>query len=282
MASYDLIDHYLERLHGQLRWRGDVAEIDVELRDHLYSAAERLEEDGAHHEEAQQDVLARFGEPGNVALSFASVGKRGIAVPTNFTRRTGTFAVLGSMGWLIVTAGFGLAWTFDEFSGDWEERSQIAWVLGSIGLLASVIATAFLIAALDRRHGGLGVIGRIGIGLAGIAALTSILSWAFFLWGLLIGAGAALVSTAISRRGIAPIGPTMTFGITPVVSLLTFAVLRSLEVGTADQWGDYPIANRAAIVVGCVGFAIATFGLGRWLRRETPVDPANLPVVATA
>lgn len=282
MASYDLIDDYLGQLRSQLRWRGDVAEIDVELRDHLYSAAERLEDDGADHNDAQRAVLTRFGESRSVALSFASVGKRGIAVPTRFSRKSGTFAVAASLGWLVVAGAFGLAWAFESASGEWERRSRIAWSVGTISLVVSVLATAVLIAALDRRHGGLGVIGRVGIGLAAIAAVTSLVSWLFVLWGFLIGVSAVLISTAIVRRGVAPRGPTLVFGTTPVISLLTYLVLRGLHVGTPDQWGDYPIADRTTVVVGCIGFAAATFGLGRWLRKETPVDPADLPVVATA
>jgi hypothetical protein len=282
MASYHLIDAYLERLRGQMRWHGDAAAIDVELRDHLQSAAERLKDGGVDHEDAQRDVLARFGEASNVALSFASAGKRGIAVPTTFTRKSGTVALVGAVVWLVVMSGFGLAWIFEEQSGTWERRSQTAWSVGSIGLLCSVVATALLIAALDRRHGGLGLLGRVGIGLAALAAITSIVSWLFVVWGFLIGLSAILVSTAIVRRGIAPIGPTAIFGATPLISFLAFAVLRGLEVGTADRWGDYAIADRTAVVVGCMGFAAGMFGLGRWLRSEAPVDPADLSLLVTA
>ena len=281
MASYHLIDTYLATLRNQLRWRGDTDEIDVELRDHLYSAAERLVNDGIAQDDAQNEVLARFGDPATVALSFASAGKRGLAVPTNFTQTAGTIAMIASLGWLLVLGAWGLSWIIEEQSGQWEGWSQAAFSVATISLIGSVLATALLVAALDRRHGGLGVIGQIGIGLAGLSAVTSIVSWLFVVWGLLIGSSAILIAAAIVRRGIAPVGPTVIFGLTPVISFLSFAILRGLEVGTADQWGDYQIAEVVSLAVGCVGFVAATFGLGRWLHRETPIDQADLLRAAT-
>lgn len=280
MAGDHLIDDYLATVRSRLRWRHDLDDIEAELRDHLCSATERLIDAGIDDEEAHHRVLDRFGDSGDVAVAFASAGSRGVALPTKFSRAGGAAALFAAAGWLVAASAFGLAWIFEHRTGDWGGRSQVAWGLGSISLLASMVATAFLVRALDRRHGGLGVLGRLGIALAALASVASIISWFFVLWGLLLGTGAVLITLAILGRDLAPLVPTVTFGATAVVSALTFAVLRGLEVGTADEWGDYPIANRTTIAVACVGFAAACFGLGRWLRSETPVDPADLPAVA--
>jgi hypothetical protein len=62
---------------------------------------------------------------------------------------------------------------------------------------------------------------------------------------------------------------------------VTWVVLRLLEVGTPDEWGDYWVAGWAGIATGSVILSGGMVGLGRWLATESPVgeQPAH-PVAA--
>ena len=102
MAGYALIDSHLEKVRAGLAHRADVAEVIAELEDHLYSAAERAEADGAEVRAAQEATLARFGDPGVVATAFATNARGGVAVPTSFTRSAGSVALVGAFLWLTV------------------------------------------------------------------------------------------------------------------------------------------------------------------------------------
>ena len=109
MAGYALIDSHLEKVRAGLAHRADVAEVIAELEDHLYSAAERAEADGAEVRAAQEATLARFGDPGVVATAFATNARGGVAVPTSFTRSAGSVALVGAFLWLTFPAMWWIA-----------------------------------------------------------------------------------------------------------------------------------------------------------------------------
>lgn len=277
MAGHHLIDAYLGTLARRLGWRGDHHDVDSELRDHLYCAVERLEADGVDSHRAQMQVLDDFGDPTVVTAAFATSGSRGLALPTSFTAGAGRAARAGSAAWIVLAVAWTVSQLFDS-DGGWAVRSQISYVVGWIGLLVGVVVTTAVLAALDTRHGGLGVIGRTGTALAGLGVVASMLGWLIAGWGLLVGIGALLISMAVIRRGLAPRVPTAFLGASWCTAIALFVVLEEVVgLGTADEWGDHPWARVVAVGIGSVGMAAGLWGLGSWLASEQPV---NLDVVA--
>lgn len=277
MAGHHMIDTYLETLARRLSWRGDHRDVDSELRDHLYCAVERLEADGVDSERAQMRVLDDFGDPAVVTAAFATSGSRGLALPTGFTAAAGRLARLGSAAWIVLAAAWFAAQIFDR-GGEWGAKSQISYVVGWIGLLVAVVVTTTVLAALDTRHGGLGVIGRTGTVLAGLGVVASVAGWLIAGWGLLVGIGALLISMAVIRRGLAPRVPTALLGASWCTAIAFFVVLEEVVgLGTADEWGDHQWARVVAVGVGSAGMAAGLWGIGRWLGSEQPV---NIDVVA--
>ena len=88
----------------------------------------------------------------------------------------------------------------------------------------------------------------------------------------LIGLGVLLFAISLLRRDVSPRLWTAVWGSGMAVGAISWYVLRWLEVGTRDQWGDYPLAVGIALPIGIVIMAIGLFGIGRWLHHEQPVD----------
>ena len=104
MAGHELIDSYLADVARRLAWRPDVEAITDELRDHLYCAVERRTAAGIQPVAAQTETLTDFGPPGDTAMSFATSGTDGLAVPTSFTVSAGRIAIASAVGWVLVPA----------------------------------------------------------------------------------------------------------------------------------------------------------------------------------
>lgn len=278
MANYDLIDNYLATLCSRLRWRGETDDIDSELRDHLYTAAESLEADGLDRRSAQLQVLDRFGEPDAVSAAFAASGTTGLAVPTEFTRTAGKLALIAAAAWCAVAAGWTMSYVIEERSGRWEGTSaQTSWMIGATALLGAAALTVAVLFALHRRHGGLGIMGTAGIGIAGLGAAAGILGWFVWGWGLLIGLGTLVIALAVLHRGMAPQLPTILLAAAWPLAGAIAGSLRLAEAGRQDQWGDYPLSITVGLAAGCLTFAAGLTGIGRWLLAEEPVDQQLQP-----
>lgn len=189
-------------------------------------------------------------------------------MPTKFTRLAGIAAIVSAVLWAASAA----MWLVDHFL-DPSGRAEIA--VGSAAFMTLVGAAAssgLLIIGLHRRHGGLGPLGAIGLALVGVGVVATLMFWFVMGWGLLLAAGMLLVALAVHARGLAPTAATVAFGGGWSIGVITWSVLRVLEVGTRDQWGDYPIVSPTAIAVGVAILAPGLIGLGRWLSTETPQD----------
>lgn len=272
MAGHHLIDAYLETLADQLRWRGDHADVDSELRDHLYCAAEHLEARGIDADDAQRQVLLKFGDPTVVTAAFATTGSRGLALPTQFTTRAGRLAHVATAGWLVLGVGWNFMHYFDANQG-WSAPTQASYIVAWVGLLIAAGVTVVVLAALDRRHGGLGILGRAGAIIAGLGVVASVLGWLIAGWGSLIGIGCLLVAIAVLKRDIAPRLPMLLMAASWLVAVPLFGLLEFTGAGSPDQWGDHPLASLIAVSIGAVGMAIGVTGVGRWLASEQPVNP---------
>ena len=173
----------------------------------------------------------------------------------------------------------GTSAAIEDVSGQWEGRAQLVFIFGTGALIGAAVLTVVVLSALHERHGGLGLVGYAGIGLAALGTAACFVSWFVFGWAGLIGAGILLISAAMWHRGLAPRWPTMVFGGSWAVAWLTGVGLRFFEVGPRDEWGDYPVAFAAMIGTGAVLVAVGLVGIGRWLATEElePVPAVVLP-----
>lgn len=274
MARHELIEGYLARLAEEVRWRDDADDVLAEARDHLSTAVERAVARGTDPEVAQREALAAFGDPPVVARALATT-RRGVALPTSATRSAGRSALLGAAAWVL----FPLAW----WSGSaLEDRGAaagpVAYWVGTGALAVAVVLTLIALDGLFVRHGGPGVAGWVARILAAVAVAATFLAWFIPGWGLLIGSAAAVTAIALWREHLAPRWGLAALGAGWLGGIATFAVLRVLEVGRVDEWGDYPAAVNGGLTVGCGLTAVGLLIVGRWLAGEAP---AELPAGGT-
>jgi hypothetical protein len=287
MADYVLIDGYLESLRSSIRWCRDLDDVIAEMEDHLISATERFEARGTERMAAQQRTLDQFGDPKILAVAFASTPTGGLAVPTTFTKSAGLFAIVSAVAWIIGLVAVATSAGLPDATGVDPEQfvansQTLAFIIGSASLLAGGVLMLVSMIGLYRRHGSLGILGIGGLAVTGLGVVTLLVAWAFALWMTLIGIGVLLFAISLLRRDLSPRLWTSVWGGGMAVGAVTWFVLRGLEIGNPDQWGDYPLAVAFALPIGIVIMAIGLAGVGRWLRNEEPVDLAPSEPLRTA
>ena len=198
-------------------------------------------------------------------------------MPTPSTKSVGVVAMLAAALWL----AFPLSWLIlaaaDDGQGNWDTISQIIFMAGTLGLIAAAGLTIAVMVGLRERLGGLGLLATVGMVFLGLGAAASVFSWFIPGWATPMAIGGALFATAMVKVGIAPRWPTIAIGSAWVLGMSTWVVLRSVEFGGVDEWGDYPAASLVALITGSVIFAAGLGALGRWLHDEEPVvlDPVE-------
>jgi hypothetical protein len=264
VARYALIDGYLDTMRTNIRWRRDLDDLVSEMEDHLYSTVEFMVSTGIETDAAQRTTLTRFGEPDVLAAVYASTDTGGLAVPTTFTRRAGLFALVSAGFWLAgALSHLFMTINSDEWQLAYMALSAFILVGGVLGLLAMI--------GINKRMGGLGTVGMIGLGIAAFGVFTSLVAWAVFLWMTVQGVGYLVFGYSVLRRDIAPRLPTLLVSSGFVVGSIAFVVANLLKVGWRDSYGDYPLAWAIGTVTGIVILAVGLIGWGTWLRGEEPV-----------
>lgn len=89
MAEPRLIEAYLTELRYSVAKLDDADEIIEEVADHLYTALERLTKEGLDMANAESQALGQFGSASLVSQVFNEEAKRGGAISTSLTRRSG-------------------------------------------------------------------------------------------------------------------------------------------------------------------------------------------------
>jgi hypothetical protein len=278
VAGHDLIEDYLAALHDELGWCPDVDDVVAEARDHLWSAADVEASGGADAVTAQAVALTRFGDAALVARALATTPHGGLAIPTHFTRDAGAMAIGAAVLWPLVLVCWMVSGLLDD--GDWGPVPMIPWLAGVGCLLSGVGLTLVAMMALGRRLGGFGPVGRIGMVLVGVALPAAIMAWFTLGWSALVGLGVTLCAVAAWPARLAPRWALLVVGTAGPIAAVTRATLRSLEVGQPDEWGDYPVATYGSISVLAGLLCVGLWGLGQWLRHETPASlgaPARVP-----
>ena len=265
MARYTLIEGYLDTMRTNIRWRRDLDDLVCEMEDHLYSAVEFMVSRGVEPEAAQRTTLTRFGEPDVLTAVYASTDSGGLAVPTTFTKRAGTFALLSAGFWLAgALSHLFMTINSEEWQPAYMALSAFILVGGVLGLLAMI--------GMNKRVGGLGTVGMIGLGIAAFGVFTSLVAWAVFLWMTVQGVGYLVFGYAVLRRDITPRLPTLFVSGGFIVGSIAFVVMNILKVGWRDSYGDYPLAWTIGAVLGIAILALGFIGWGTWLRSEDPVS----------
>jgi hypothetical protein len=249
-ADHRLVQAYLVELRHSLAGihTDDAEEIIAEVEDHLWEAAARY---------GELEALARFGTPNLVAATFHSEARKGAAVPTTFTKRAGLIAALSPLflalgAWAneLTDRGFahGVAVLF-------EVMAFPAVILGILGLRA--------------RHGGLGLLGRIGFWAFAAGPVFSIwIPWA----GIVITGGLwafafTLLGTAMLRAGVLPRPAIVLFGFSAAGSVLVAAFVTMAGRDFGDGW-------FVPLVLQFAGFT--WLGWAMW-REEVLATPGTGP-----
>jgi hypothetical protein len=276
MAEHAVIDRYLSELEREVRWFRDAEEIIEEVADHLLEAVAVHTRRGLDRIAAQKRALTEFGDPTLVGRAFASTRSGGIAMPTEFTRRSGVALVASSFLWL-VALGF-IYWSdVADRTRPWEGLPMALYLIGTFTLIAAGALLAIGILGINRRHGGaLGNTGRLAFWIAALTGVTAFGSWAWGVWLTLFGIGAIVLAIAVHRSEIAPrtagllvgIGGGLAAGAAWVFQLTSETV--SLGSGAFTAW----------IFAGLVIYSVGLASLGMWLKTEEPVDQPD--PIATA
>ncbi len=151
-----------------------------------------------------------------MASAFATTPQGGLAVPTRSTRRAGTLALVAAVLWLTTLAvrwlaGVAEPWgrvTYDALG----TASSIWYTIGAAALLGASALTFVVPLGLDRRLGGLGVVGQVGLVFPGLSVVGALAAWVFMGWGLMLTIGTLLVASATLRRDVAPRPPMVAIG----------------------------------------------------------------------
>lgn len=287
MANYALIDGYLESLRSSIRWRRDLDDVIAEIEDHLISATERFEARGSEHLAAQQRTLDEFGDPKVLAVAFASTPTGGIAVPTTSTNTAGLFAIVSALVWIVGLVAIAVSAGLPDATGVEPDQfvangQTLAFMVGSASLLAAGVAMLVAMVGMYRRHAGLGIAGIVGLGITSLGVAALLVAWAFALWMTLIGIGVLVFAIPLIGRDLAPRASTVLWGGGMASGAIVWYVLRWMEVGDPDRWGDYPLATAIALPIGVISMAIGLAGIGRWLRSEEPADLTPSEPLTTA
>lgn len=253
MAEPGLIPSYLTELRYSLSKLGDVDEILAEVEDHLDTTVEHLVARGMSTAGAEAQALARFGTPSLVARVHVEEARRGAAVSTRFTRRAGLAAMAAPplMVGGIVVAGMG-GGSKQPFSG-----------IGVAMALTAVAALVLALAGLRKRHGGLGVLGRVAFWLAILAYPMALpFGWnGMIILAVQLGVVVMLYGVGMLRAGILPWPAVVMFAFTwPLWAPIAF-VITELD-DDAGKFSIFPIA------VTLLGF----MWLGRAMWREPALD----------
>ncbi len=271
MADHLTIDDYLHAMRTHLRNRHDRVELLDEVEDHLRSTAERHVASGRSPVAAESETIGSFGDPLVIADALADANGAA-AVPTHFTRSIGRVAMIGSLAWVALPVAFWSSHVLEQRGRDWEGTPQVLFMGGTASLAAGASITLLLMLALRQRHGGFRVAATVGVGVCGLAVAASMVAWAIPLWTAILAIGCGLVAAEVLRRGSAPTGWAVTLAAAWPAGLATLVLLRSMQFGEVDEWGDYPAAYLTGMTVGCALMTASLIGLGHWLGNEQPVD----------
>ena len=182
---------------------------------------------------------------------------------TRFSNDTARLVGLGgAAAWLLLAIAWQVSAVLDAQRG-WEGPATGLFFAGFVGLLLGGLA----LAAMALHPAGPSARPRtqiVGYALLGFALVVSFIAgWAVPAWALAYGLAMLVLGwsrTASTREWIA--------GAAFVAAAIAWFALSAMEVGTADIYGDYPVAWQTAWWTAGIGGAL---GLMSW-ARSMPAD----------
>ena len=258
-ASPRTIDGYLRDLRPRLRSVSDADDLVAEVEDHLRAAAAHLVEEGHFDPSAaESQAIADYGSPASVATGFRRGARQGGAIPTRFTRLSGLAAMATPLMLL-----FGSLFNQGPAKGP-------VHGLGVFLQTASYVTLMVAIIGLIRRHGGLGRMRWVIVGLLVAApVLPFVLSWVGLVLGIVALATALVIlSVGLYRAAILP-RPAILLLFSAPAGFLLAALVITLAGRDTGQAGRY----AAVIAAGIALAALAWFGWALW--REPSLEPGE-------
>lgn len=181
------------------------------------------------------------------------------------SHKYGTAAIVSGLLWVAVAALFGLAEISESRSGVFGDAERTVWGVMTVAIVTAGVLVVTVLIGLRRRL-DLGRGGMVGIVLAGLGSAAGIMSWAFPVWGGLLGVGMSIFGVALIRGSEAPRPAAAAFGFGMLSGIVTFIVLDLMKVGPTNSYGDHPVAWAAGLTTMMLVSAFGLIGIGRWLR----------------
>jgi hypothetical protein len=252
------IDSYIADLQRRLRRLDDADDLVAEVEDHLRAAAAHLvSSDGLDQQEAEEHAIDSYGTPAKVAAGFRRGARQGGAIPTRFTRLSGLAAMATPLMLLF---------------GSIFNRGPAKGPVHGLGVFLQVASYATLVIAivgLVVRHGGLGRMRWVIVGLLVAAPALAFAGYPGLVAGILaLVAALAIMSVGLYRAAILPRPAILLLFSAPAWFLVAAFVVTVAGGDAGDDAGRYGAVVAASVAL----IALAWFGWALW--REPPLDRA--------
>lgn len=183
--------------------------------------------------------------------------------PSSSARAVG---LVGAGAWLVLAIAWQVSAVLDARRG-WEGPASGMFFLGLAGLLLGGVALAGM--SLHRMDPPAHPKAKVfGLVLLAVALVVSFIAgWAVPVWTLAYGLALLVLAWSSSVST-----PAWIAGAALTAASVAWYALSALEVGTADVYGDYPVAWQTAWWIAAVG---AAAGLVWWARSLPTGEPAS-------
>ena len=260
MKTSNAIDNYVTDLRRKVaRIKGSDDIVD-EAEDHLLAAADALKRSGMPTAEAETRAVADYGDTRTVVRGFKRASRQRGAIATRLTRLGGIACM--ALPFLLF-AGLTL-----NGGAHGDEPAHSLGVIAEVLLYPTLLAS---VAALVKRHGGLGRIGWLMlVALAVSPLLVFPLSYfgvalAMIIYAVVFG----VLSVTLYRAAILPRPAVLVAFSAPLVYAVVALVVALTGGDTKDSY---------YIPIFVVLAAFAWFGWAMW--KEKPLDQAPVRRVA--
>jgi hypothetical protein len=182
-----------------------------------------------------------------------------------------TLPAIAGFGWLIVLALWAVS-ALLERRQPWEGTPQLLFSVGALVLTASGVVM-LLVMYSGRAAASHPRLAKVGLGIVGLGVVASLVAWAVPLWATIYGIGMVV----LLMGGVLPAASKL-LAASFLGSTVAFIALTEIEVGTPNEYGDYPIAGLIAVALATLGPAIVMWLVAhRAAESEATVALASSP-----